>query len=176
MSTRVGDESLVEEARRIIAFKFMSDVEAGDLLGVSSIVEAQEGQQIVAQGEEGSSLFGILEGSVAVSVTAEEGRDVYMNTLGIGDIFGEAGLFMNVKRTATVTATCDSSILKIQRKDFARFIKMHPEAGNKVLLVFIYSLLRKLRMANEELAFERKGDFGQADVDAMMASLFGDKD
>jgi len=54
------------------------------------------------------------------------------------------------------------------------FIRSKPAGGNKLLLVIIYSLLRKLRAANQELAYERKADMDQADVDSLMADMLGD--
>ena len=40
-------------------------------------------------------------------------------------------------------------------------------------MLIIYSLLRKLRAANQELAFERRADIHQDDVDALVAQLAG---
>jgi CRP/FNR family cyclic AMP-dependent transcriptional regulator len=38
-------------------------------------------------------------------------------------------------------------------------------------MVIIYGLLRKLREANQELAFERKSDVGQDDIDDLVADF-----
>ena len=62
----------------------------------------------------------------------------------------------------------------MQRSDLSAFIKSQPAGGNKLLLVVIYSLLRKLRAANQELAYERKADMDQSDVDSLMADMLGD--
>jgi hypothetical protein len=40
-------------------------------------------------------------------------------------------------------------------------------------MVVIYSLLNKLRDANQELAFERRVDVGQADVDSIVSEFTG---
>ena len=55
------------------------------------------------------------------------------------------------------------------------FLKRHAEAGNKILLSIIFSLLRKLKLANEELAYERKSDIAQDEIDAMVDNLFNEK-
>ena len=38
-----------------------------------------------------------------------------------------------------------------------------------MLMIIIYSLLKKLRDANQELAFERKSDIDQNDIDSLVA-------
>jgi CRP-like cAMP-binding protein len=82
---------------------------------------------------------------------------------------------MSVPRTATVRALGTTIIVRIHRAELALFLKRYPAAGNKILIVFIYGLLRKLRLADQELAYERKSDMAQEDVDAMVANIFGEK-
>jgi CRP/FNR family transcriptional regulator, cyclic AMP receptor protein len=165
---------LVAPVRGIVTFRFLGDEEVVDLLEHCDALELEEGEVVVEEGEVSPYFFGIAMGTVSVSV-AGEGRQVYVNSLGAGDVFGEAGIFMSVPRTATVTAKERAVILRVHRSELAGFLKRHPEAGNKILLVIIFGLLRKLKLADQELAYERKADMGQEDVDAMVASMFGEK-
>jgi CRP-like cAMP-binding protein len=82
---------------------------------------------------------------------------------------------MSVPRTATVRALERAVIIRLHRTELAGFLKRHPVAGNKMLIVFIYGLLRKLKLADQELAYERKSDMAQEDVDAMVANIFSEK-
>jgi CRP/FNR family transcriptional regulator, cyclic AMP receptor protein len=165
---------LVGSVRGIVTFRFLGDEDIIDLLGHSEVLELEEGETVVEEGEVSPYFYGIAEGTVAVSVGSEDSK-VYVNSLGAGDVFGEAGIFMSVPRTATVTAQERVIIIRMHRSELAGFLKRHPEAGNKILLVFIYGLLRKLKLADQELAYERKSDMAQEDVDAMVANLFGEK-
>ncbi len=174
MADIVKNVQFIEDVRKIISFKFLTDGEILDLLAVSEIVDFSLEEPIVQEGEICSFFYGIMKGTVSISVSEGEGNPVYINTLGAGDVFGEAGIFLSVKRTATVTCQCDVTIIRIERKELVQFIKKHPEAGNKILFVIIYSLLRKLRMVNQELAFERRSDIPQEDIDAMVSNLFGE--
>jgi CRP/FNR family transcriptional regulator, cyclic AMP receptor protein len=166
--------SLIEAVRSIVTFRFLADTEIVDLLAHADALELEEGEVVVSEGEVSPYFYGIALGTVSVGVAGED-RQVYVNSLGAGDIFGEAGIFMSVPRSATVTALERTVIIRVHRTQLAGFLKRHPEAGNKILLVFIYGLLRKLRLADQELAFERKSDMAQEDVDAMVANLFGEK-
>jgi CRP-like cAMP-binding protein len=171
----VSDKSgLADPVRSIVTFRLLGDAEVRDLLDHVDILELEEGEVVVEEGDVSPYLYGIVEGTVGVSVGSES-KKVYVNSLGAGDVFGEAGIFMSVPRTATVTAQSEATIVRVHRTQLASFLRRYPEAGNKILLVFIYGLLRKLRLADEELAYERKSDLDQGDVDAMVASLLGEE-
>ena len=173
--TSIADKSgLAEAVRGIATFRFLEKAEILDLIEHSEALAFEEGEIVVEEGEVSPYFYGIAEGTVSVSL-GEEGKEVYVNSLGPGEVFGEAGLFMSVQRTATVRAQGPTVILRIHRAEFAGFLKRYPPAGNKMLLVFIYGLLRKLKLADRELAYERKSDVAQEDVDAMVANIFGEK-
>ena len=174
MKTLTDTAALIAPTREIVTFRFLSDSELLDLIDHSEVLELEEGELIVEEGELSPYFFGIAEGFVSVSV-GEGDKKVYVNSLGAGDVFGEAGIFMSVPRTATVTAQTRAIIIRIHRTVLAGFLKRHAEAGNKILLVIIFGLLRKLKLADQELAFERKSDMSQDDIDAMVDGLFGDK-
>ena len=157
--------------RNIVLFRVLSDEEFSYLLDLSSITFQKDGDLIVREGEVNQSLFAVVDGSVKVSVQENTGNQVYLCTIGSGEVFGEAGMFLKLSRTANVLS-CDSSIiLRITRESMMSFIKRFPTAGNKILMVVIHSLLRKLRGSNQELAFERQMDTCQDDIDAIVANL-----
>jgi CRP/FNR family transcriptional regulator, cyclic AMP receptor protein len=168
------DERLIKGLRSVITFRFLDEDEARDLAASATAEFYEEGEPIVREGEVTPYFYGIVDGPVSVSVGEREGKQVYVSSLGPGDVFGEAGIFMKVKRTATVSAQGPVTVLRFHRADIIRFIKLHPEAGNKIMLVIVFGLLRKLKMVNQELAFERKSDLGQDDIDSMMENLFAE--
>lgn len=161
------------KAKGIMTFRYLDGAELERLVDTATVCRYGAEEPITEEGGLDPYFFGILEGTVSVTVRENEGKDVYICSLGPGDVFGEAGIFLNVKRTATVTALGDCVLLRLHRKDLSSFIKDQPSAGNKMLLVVIYGLLRKLRAANQELAFERKADMDQTDIDALIADMTG---
>ena len=101
----------------------------------------------------------------------EEDKEVFICAIGAGDLFGEAGIFINMKRTAHVHAAEPTTIARISRKALLGFVHDDPPNGVKLLMLIIYNLLRKLRGANQEIAYERKSDIDQDDIDAIVAGL-----
>ncbi len=163
-------ESIVQFLKNNTILKTMDTDDISRLMDSGDIHYFDEKETIITEHEPGSTLFFIIEGNVDI-IKKEETKDVYICTLGSGEFFGEAGLFSTVKRTATVNAATETSILKIRRENFISFIKTNPSGGIKILMLIIYSLLKKLRTANQELAFERKFDIEQDDIDSLINSL-----
>jgi CRP/FNR family transcriptional regulator, cyclic AMP receptor protein len=174
MRVIVEGEVAKSAVKDIITFRFLNDDEVDSLLAVSTILEYGADEKIVTEGELSPYFYGVISGTVNVMVKENDGNEVFVSSLGEGDVFGEAGIFVKVKRTASIQATETVKVLRIHRKDMVRLIKSSPEAGNKILLTIIFGLLRKLRMVNQELAFERKSDMNQDDIDSMMENLLTD--
>ncbi len=74
------------------------------------------GQDIVREGDVGTSLFLIQEGEVEVIKRGEDGTETRVATLGPGQQFGEVAVFQRVRRTATVRATSRVRLVQIRRE------------------------------------------------------------
>ena len=83
-------------------------------------VSVQPGTAIISEGEEGDSYYAITHGSVRVTKGERE-----ISRLGSGDGFGEIALLYPVRRTATVTATSETTLLRIGREAFLTAMRAH---------------------------------------------------
>ena len=70
----------------IITFRYLNDAELDRLLGIGAIIEYGQDEVIVQEGEIEQQFFGILEGTVGVSVHENDGNDVFICSLGVGDV------------------------------------------------------------------------------------------
>ncbi|MDX9800414.1 MAG: cyclic nucleotide-binding domain-containing protein [Spirochaetia bacterium] len=140
------------------------------LVDAGEIVTFEEGDLIIKEDEISPHIFFIVSGTVNIDVKGKD-KDIYICSMGSGEFIGEAGIFMTLKRTANVRAAASSVLLKIGRENFHAFIKEKPAAGIKVLLIIIYSMLKKLSVTNQELAFERQHDIEQEDVDEIIKNF-----
>lgn len=167
---RVNVESLMPQLRRVLLFRYLSDESIKNLLGCSHFVEAEDGEYFIHEHEIESRVYVILEGSCAVMVQQED-HEAYVATLGPGQVVGEAAIFANRPRTASVVSQGVSRLLCFERGEFLRVLRDEPSAGMRVLFVMVHNLLSKLREVNLELAFERRDNAPQEDVDALIESL-----
>lgn len=84
------------------------------LIFSGKVRDSKEFDVICKEGDQGDSCFVIIQGSVTVSKGPKT-----IGVLGPGEAFGEIALFFTQgKRTATVMAQRDTSVLEIKAKDF----------------------------------------------------------
>lgn len=158
------------QLRRVLLFRYLSDESVTKLLACSHFTEVDDGEYFIHEHEVESRVFVILEGSCAVMVQQED-REAYVATLGPGQVVGEAAIFANLPRTASVVSKGISRLLCFERNEFLRVLRTEPSAGMRVLFVMVHNLLSKLREVNLELAFERRENVAQDDIDALIGSL-----
>jgi len=169
-------EAYFEKIKDIYVFKYLSKDDQKKILEISSFIRYDPEEKIINEGDIKPFFYAVIRGTVNVLVKEKDGKEVFICAIGQGEIFGEAGIFLNVKRSANVITTEESVIMRIQRKQLLNFIRDYPAAGIKILMLIIYSLLSKLREANQEIAFERKADVNQDDIDALVQDFMNNDD
>src|ERR1700754_276005 len=73
---------------------------------------------IVRQGEADADLYFVLRGHLKVTACDAHGREIVINLLQAGDVFGEIAFLDGQARSATVTAHDTCELLMIRRADF----------------------------------------------------------
>lgn len=85
------------------------------------------GTQLMHQGDFGGSMFVIVRGEVAVSLSGGDEQQHVLATLGPGDIVGEMSLFTGDRRTATVAASSNVEAVEITKASLERIFLKSPE-------------------------------------------------
>ena len=167
----ISSMDIRDRMSKTLLFKYVPHSLRDEILDASDILTCHEGDVVVKEGEPANHVFVVLQGQVSATVSDEDGTDTYLSTIGEGEIFGEAGIFLKTSRTANIVSLGSSEVLRVERDILLGFIKQDPSVGIKVLMIVIYGLLKKLRESNQELAYERHGDVIQEDIDDLVASL-----
>ncbi|MEP2775691.1 MAG: mechanosensitive ion channel family protein [Luteolibacter sp.] len=110
----------------------LSDDEAADLVSKGSFKVFGPREALVTRGEQGDSMFLILEGSVEVVGKTEDGPRVVLATLSAGSSFGEMSLVTGETRNATVRAVSDVMVLEIRKDDLSPLISERPELAESI--------------------------------------------
>ena len=168
---KIANQEYFKELTQLIIFKYLKEHDLKKIINMGQIVKFHTGEKIISKSEVSPHLYAVLEGTVNVTVPEKNNNAVFICSIGKGDVFGEAGIFLKVKRTADVISSDEVTVFMIHREQIIDFIKSNPEAGIKILMLIIYSLLKKLKEANLEIAFERKADIKQSDIDAMIEEM-----
>jgi len=167
----IEGEKYFTKLKNIIIFKYLRAEDQKKIFKIAKFVKFQKSEKIISKGEVSPYFYAVIQGTVNVIIPEKQGKSVFICAIGSGDVFGEAGIFLKVKRTADVISSDTSTLLMIHRQDIITFLKSNPEAGSKILMLIIYSLLRKLKEANQEIAFERKANIDQSDIDIMVEEI-----
>ena len=104
----LSDDRKFELARQLDFFNDFSDSEVEEVLDVALWETFTEDERIMAEGEVDESFSIILSGDVSIRV-----GDKAIASLSKGDCVGETGYLAEDKRTASVVAMGDVSLLKI---------------------------------------------------------------
>ncbi len=110
-------------------FKGMKKGQVKKIVLLGDIHEAETGVKAVTAGEDGSSMFLLLEGSVDVQA---EGKTIA--SLRPGDIFGEIALVNPGPRSADVVATEPLKYIEISWQSLQNMQKRFPRLAGKIFL------------------------------------------
>ena len=94
--------------------------EKEQLLDVMKPADFNQNEVIMTEGEAGDAFYIVEEGEVVCTKIINGKKTDVSDKLGPGSFFGELALINNAARAATVTATTDTSCVKIMRDDFKR--------------------------------------------------------
>jgi CRP-like cAMP-binding protein len=108
---------------------------------------APAGAAVFRKGDPGDRLFVVHQGQVKISALSVDGREMTLNLLGRGTMFGEVAVADGGVRTADATATEATELVSIARQDLMTFLRDHPE----MLLRMMVALSQQVRWVAESL-------------------------
>ena len=127
-----------------------SSLDAEELQRFSELTREKfypKGSVILFEDDPGDSLHIVRQGRVKVVLVGEDGREVILAVLGIGEHFGELSLIDDQPRSAHVIAMEDSTLLVLRRDDFRRRVDANPAVAWAMLV----ELSRRLRRADGKI-------------------------
>jgi len=153
-------ETSVDSRRALLSQHFLlaklEDDALDRLLAVVSERRFASGQVIFQKGDPGTSMMAVLEGRVRISAYSEDGREIILNMVDPGQLFGEIALLDGKQRSADATAMGKTELLILDRRDFLPFLEHNPKIAVQLIEVLCSRLRRTSEMV-ESIAFL---DFG----------------
>jgi CRP-like cAMP-binding protein len=156
MAVRVDPQDYLKLIKKNVLFRYMAGEEFVAFVKRSELMEYDDSETIISQDDVSQFLYCLIKGSVAVSAYEEKGDDIFIYNLEEGEIFGEAALFLTELRIASVKSTGTSLVIRIHREEVIKFIGEHSQGANRIFILIIYSLLKKLRTSTKEITAAKK--------------------
>ena len=161
-------------------FEILNETEREAIVKEMEIETHDEGSVIINEGDPGSSMYVIASGEVKVYTrTSNKSGTVYLARLGEGDFFGEVSVLTGKPRTATITASQRTELLRLDKAKLDGVLSKYPGI-RKVLDDFykkrakhtVEAMIESQRGRLE--AGQVAGDGGESRVDARTTSTTDD--
>ena len=133
---------------------------------------------ILTEGEDARSMYWLVRGSVRV--TSRDGESTYAE-LKPGAFFGEIGILMDIPRTATITASTRSLVVRLAKEDLQKELPKYPSVERAIREEAVERLAileqkKKQGITSGATLRKRSRDYMAADVemgDATTHPIFG---
>ena len=109
-------------------FEVLSDVEREAIVKEMELETHDEGSVVLNEGDPGTSMYLIASGEVKVYTkgTGAGAGSLYLARLGEGDFFGEVSVLSGKPRTATITASQRTELLRLDKSKLDGVLSKHP--------------------------------------------------
>lgn len=128
--------TIVNLIKKVDLFKDLPESAIVHLSEHANRLAFYEGEKIVAEGDEGQSMFLIGEGMVEVSIAYRDNagarKEKKLSRLGFPEYFGEMALLLNEKRSATVRAVMNTVIYEISQEALKSALQDNPSGFEKL--------------------------------------------
>jgi CRP/FNR family cyclic AMP-dependent transcriptional regulator len=132
-------------------FAECDEKQLADLLAVGTVQATKANEEILRQGDEGTSLVLILDGVVRISMVTPNGREIILDYAEAGAVLGEIAVLDGEPRTASAIAMWPGRLLRLSRTAFEGFIERHP----KVAIRLLREMARRLRETDVTIESDR---------------------
>ncbi len=149
-NNRIKDH--LNELREEIIFSLLDDEDIEKITPFFQLIEYPENTVVFREGDPGDFVGFVISGKVEVKKQTEfKGNQLIIALLTKGAMVGELSIFDNRKRSATVEAVEDTTLLLLRHDSLEALIQEFPYTGVKILKGLIRILSLRLRKATERL-------------------------
>ncbi len=137
-----------EYLRSVSIFSDLSDVELASISNKMTPYSYSKGEFIVMEEMEGQQCYFITHGSVKITRSSKEGREVILAILTAGEFFGEMSLLDGETRSANVLTLEETKVLALNRNDFMATLEEYP----RISIQLLKELTIRLRKSDLQIA------------------------
>lgn len=133
--------------RTLQLFQGLPEETIQDLARLATMKSVPRNRAIVRAGERTDYLYFVLTGSLKVISSDEEGREVILNILGQGELFGEMGIFNEQPRSASVVSIVPTDLILLAKNDVRTLMQQNFEIAWRMMA----NLADRLRSADRRI-------------------------
>jgi SulP family sulfate permease len=115
-------------------------------------MQFKPGEYLMRQGEQSHDLYFIEIGQVSIKLELETGRALRIQTLGMGTIVGEVGLYLDAQRSASVIADENTIAYRLTQQSREEMKTKDPLLMIAFNELMVRVIAERLKAANREIA------------------------
>lgn len=127
--------------------KHLAPADLDQLARMANTRLCKPNEAVFLKGDPGNSMMAVVHGRVRICSYSSEGREVVLNVINPGQVFGEIALIDGGSRTADAFAMDASELVVLSRRDFLPFLERNPKVCIKLLEV----LCERLRATSAQV-------------------------
>ncbi len=132
-------------------FENLNPEEIDFLARISQLLDFEDEDYLVKEGDRDRSLFIVAKGKVDVVKKDEDGVERHITTLKEGEFFGEMALIDKDERSASIKANGDVRVLKLSADNLHMFARQYQTGFSMMVINIAKVLSRRLRATNNLL-------------------------
>ena len=152
----------LEFLRGISLFSTLDEKILRLLAQASKSQRVEKGTVLFFQSDPSEGAYVVQHGIISMVLSSPDGRDMIINEMRTGDMFGELGLLTKQPRSTSAIARTVSDVLFIPRDAFLRVLDTEPQLARRMLEITAQRLQR---------SGEREGALAFMDAQARLARL-----
>ena len=161
-SKGVVDQEVMDFLGGIPLFSQLKEDSLKSLVQASRFVDVKKGEVVFFQSDPPELAYIVRRGGVSIVLSSPDGREMVINEMRRGDLFGEMGILTNKNRSTSAIARSDSEILVIPQKAFLRILDDEPQLTRRML---------EMTVSRLQVSSERESALVFMDAQARLAHL-----
>ena len=133
-------------------FSNLTESSLNILVKASRTQRVEKGKFIFFQSDPSDFAYIVRAGEISIVLNSPDGRDMVINEMRAGDIFGELGILTGQPRSTSAVTRTDSEILVIPCEAFVCLVDSEPQLARRILQITAERLQRSGKR-EEALAF-----------------------
>lgn len=145
-----------------LLFSELSELSASALARACRFRRIKKGEILFFQSDVSEHVYVVRTGVLSIILNSSDGRDMVINEMRMGDIFGELGILTKQPRSTSAIARTESELLVIPCQVFLRILDDEPQLARRLLDITASRLQR---------SGEREGALAFMDAQSRLARL-----
>lgn len=147
--------------KKFAVLSSLSNKDIEILFKKSRLIDFEKGDTIIHEGDQADCMYLLIKGEIQIikrlvlKLPNQESKESDKVLIRLKDeqhvIFGEVGILKNDKRTATIRAITNCTLLELTKDQFNFFAKAYPEQALKIVYYIASNLSNYLQKANEDV-------------------------